>query len=176
MNLTLNKQNTRTRKKSAVAFCSGALLVFALFSICSSVLAVDLLDYQLKDLNGLETHDLGQYRGNTVLMIFFQPDCTFCVKQSKVINEIQAECSDFQAIGVGVNGSRSDLQLELREMRADYPGYEISPSLQAEVGKVVGTPLMLIGNKQGQFTQHLQGYQKIDALIPILGEAGLSCL
>ena len=92
------------------------------------------------------------------------------------MNQIQDECSDFQAIGVGVNGSRNDLQLELREMRANYPAYQISPALQAEVGKVVGTPLMLVADKLGQFTQHLQGYQKADALIPVLGEAGLTCL
>ena len=61
-------------------------------------------------------------------------------------------------------------------MRADYLGYEISPALQAEVGKVVGTPLMLIANKQGQFAQHLQGYQKMDSLIPVLGKAGLACI
>lgn len=174
MTLISNKQHNRFFKNSVAAFCSGIMIVLTFFS--TNVSAVDLLDYQLKDLKSVETHDLEQYRGATVLMIFFQPDCPFCVKQSKVINEILAECPDFQAIGVGVNGSRSDLQLEAREMRSEYPTYEISPALQAEVGKVVGTPLMLIGNKQGLFTEHLQGYQQIDALIPVLGEAGLVCI
>ena len=163
----------KIQSRSAAALVSGIMALLVLYS--SNSLAVDLLDYSLKELNGVESQPFEQYRGSTVLMIFFQPDCTFCVKQSKVLNQIQQECSDFQAIAVGVNGSRADLQLELREMRATYPAYEISPALQAEVGKVVGTPLMLVADKQGQFTKHLQGYQKIDALIPVLGEAGLAC-
>ena len=173
MGLILNRK-TNHIKKSTVVFYSGTLVLLALFSTKS--FAVDLLNYQLKDLKSVETHNLDQYRGNTFLMIFFQPDCPFCVKQSKVINEIQAECSDFQAIGVGVNSSRSDPQVDARKMRADYPTYEISAPLQAEVGKVVGTPLMLVADKQGVFTEHLQGYQKMDSLIPILGKAGLNCI
>ena len=173
MSLNTNRKLSYIKKSTAV-FYSSALVLFALFSTKS--FAVDLFDYQLKDLKSVETHNLDQYRGDTFLMIFFQPDCPFCVKQSKVINEIQAKCSDFQAIGVGVNGSRNDLQEEARKMRANYPTYEVSASLQAEVGKVVGTPLMLVANKQGIFTRHLQGYQKMDSLIPVLGEAGLNCI
>lgn len=166
-------QNLDLKAKGVATLVYGTFVAFLLF--CQSAYAVDLLEYQLKELSGTEVHDLGQYRGDTVVMIFFQPDCPFCVKQSRVLNQIQEECEDFQAIAVGVNGSRSDLQVELREMRASYPAYEISPALQSQVGKVVGTPLMLIGDKKGNFTSHLQGYQQMDAIIPVLGEAGLSC-
>ncbi|MBX2848611.1 MAG: conjugal transfer protein TraF [Acidiferrobacterales bacterium] len=163
----------RKLNHSAAALCSSIVIFVTLF--CPKALAVDLLNYQLKELNGIESHHLERYRGDTVLMVFFQPDCSFCVKQSKVLNQIQEKCADFQVIGVGVNGSRNDLQVELRAMRANYPAYQISPALQAEVGKVVGTPLMLIANKNGQFTQHLQGYQQIDVLTPELENAGLKC-
>jgi len=162
---------TRAKSVSRSICCTFALLLL----LCQSAFAIDLLEYELKDLSGTEVHDLEQYRGDTVLLIFFQPDCGFCVKQSRVLSQIQEECSDFQAIGVGVNGARIDLQTELRRMRATYPAYEISPALQSEVGKVEGTPMMLIGDKQGNFSSHVQGYQQMDALIPLLGEAGLRC-
>lgn len=162
------------KTKGVAKYIGGTFVVLLL--LCQAAFAIDLLEYELKDLTGTEVHDLGQYRGDTILFIFFQPDCSFCVKQSRVLSQIQEECADFQAIAVGVNGSRSDLQLELRKMRATYPAYEISPALQSEVGKVEGTPLMLIGDKDGNFISHVQGYQQMDSLIPLLEEAGLSCV
>ena len=71
MGLILNRK-TNHIKKSTVVFYSGTLVLLALFSTKS--FAVDLLNYQLKDLKSVETHNLDQYRGNTFLMIFFQAE------------------------------------------------------------------------------------------------------
>lgn len=156
-------------------FPALAFLLLGLASPASAADDIDLLKYELRDLQSEQLQRLDQFRGKTTLVMFFEPECPFCFKQTKILNGIQRECADFQAIGVGVNGSRRDLQEEIRHLDPSFPAYQVNAELQKEVGKVEGTPMMLVADKNGLYSSHLRGYQQLDTLLPVLAKAGLEC-
>lgn len=150
-------------------------LIYLLLAPSAHAQTADVLGYQLRSLNNPSTESLAQYRGKTSVLMFFEPECPFCFKQAKILNQIQTECADFQAIGIGVNGNRQDLLDELRHLELTFPAYQINAALQADVGKVEGTPMMIVANKLGQYHTHSYGYQQWETLLPMLLDAGLHC-
>ena len=69
--------------------------------------AVDMLSYVLRDLSSTGDIDLEDYRGKITLLMFFEPDCEYCLRETRVINTLLAECPGLQPVAIGANGSRS---------------------------------------------------------------------
>lgn len=133
--------------------------------------AADLMQYELRSLDRAGSEDaLDIYRGTPTLMIFFEPECAWCLRQMRVLNKLVDECDNFQALAIGANGTRSDLLSTLNRMRPDFPSYQISRQLEADIGKVETTPLMLIADDHGEFVTYMRGYQKEEILVPALQE------
>lgn len=120
-----------------------------------------LLAFELKSLGEPARHSLDRYRGQPVLMVFFEPDCSWCLRQIRAINELQAGCpGGVAAIAVGVNGNRKQLQKALRRIRPEFPAYEASPELVESLGGVPATPFTLLGDTNGEFVNWTRGYLK----------------
>ncbi len=134
--------------------------------------APSLLDFDLRSLSEPETHSLKRYAGKPVLMLFFQPDCTWCLRQVKTINELGRQCDAFSAMAIGVLGTRSELRTELRRLRPAFPAYQASPRLLESLGEVETTPLMLFGDADGRFVTWWRGYAPEDKLVEFMGSAG----
>ncbi|NIW25540.1 MAG: conjugal transfer protein TraF [Gammaproteobacteria bacterium] len=130
---------------------------------------VDVLDYELRDLESPDTVDLAGFRGSVILLMFFEPDCTYCLRQTRILNDLISSCEGFQPIGVGVNGTRRALQGERRRLRADFPLLQVSAQLQAEVGDIIGTPVMLLTDTDGRFVTWAQGIQSREVLLDLIG-------
>lgn len=136
-----------------------------------SAVSADLMHYELRSLDQAATeHALDRYRGKPTLMIFFEPECAWCLRQMRVLNKLVDECDNFQALAIGANGSRAALRDTLNRMRPDFPSYQISRQLEADIGKVETTPLMLVADEQGEFVTYMRGYQKEEILVPALQE------
>ena len=130
-----------------------------------------LLSFELKSLGEPERHSLDRYRGQPVLMVFFEPDCNWCLRQIRAINELRASCpGSVAAIAVGVNGNRSQLQKTLRRMRPEFPAYEASPELVESLGGVPATPFTLLGDTNGEFVNWTRGFIKTDELRAFVAE------
>ncbi len=148
--------------------CLPALLLWAA-PVVVPAQSVDLLKYTLQSLDEVATeHDLDQYTGKPTILIFFEPECSWCLRQTRVLNELVASCENFQAIAIGVNGTRRALQNTLRRLRAEFPAYQISRTLQEDIGEVEATPLMLLADDTGAFVTHMRGYQRTEVLVPAL--------
>ena len=134
-----------------------------------------LLEFELKSLHEPVVHSLSRYQGKPVLMLFFQPDCNWCLRQVRAINELNEQCEGgFEAVAVGVRGSRGELRKELRRIRPDFPAYQASPRLLEALGGVETTPLMLVGDDEGDLVTWLRGFIATDRLHVVLDEAGLA--
>jgi peroxiredoxin len=136
----------------------GAALV-ALTAAFSARAEVDMLDYRLRDLASTTNIDLAALRGNVSVLMFFAPDCPYCFRQARVLNALQESCVGVRAVAVGVNGSRAALQQEMRHMHAEFPVAQIDSRLQADIGEIVATPLMLVGDRSGMLVTWLRGLQ-----------------
>ena len=133
-----------------------------------------LLQFELRSLDEPETHSLQRYAGKPLLMVFFQPECNWCLRQFRTIRTLTESCnSGFATIAVGVHGNRQELKKELRRLRADVPAYQSSPILLESVGSIEATPLILVGDSEGLFVDWMRGYIPDDQLTEALEGAGL---
>ncbi len=145
------------------------LLVGCLLAI-PALAEVDILRYQLRDLASDKTVDLAMHRGAINLLMFFEPECPYCFKQARILSQLQHRCDRIQPIAVGVNGSRQDLRAEMRRMRAEFPALQISVRLHEDLGKVEGTPLLLITDRAGMLVTWLRGLKQEDMLAGLLNQ------
>jgi peroxiredoxin len=125
---------------------------------------VDILDYTLRDLATSSDVSLADFRGRLSILMFFEPDCPYCFRQARALDALLATCPDIQPIAIGVNGDRAALQKEMRRMRAEFPVLQIDAHFQADLGKVVATPLLLLSDRNGMLVTHLRGLQSEDVL------------
>jgi thiol-disulfide isomerase/thioredoxin len=140
--------------------------VALLHSLISNVAVaeVDILDYRLRDLATTGEIELSAFRGTVNVLMFFEPECPYCFRQARVLNELREQCGDVQPIAIGVNGDRSALQNEMRRMRADFPTLQIDARLQEDIGEVVATPLLLLSDRSGMLVTWLRGLQQVETL------------
>ena len=150
------------------ALASCLLLLF-----CTAAAAEQpgLLDFELKSLEQPEIHSLSRYQGKPVVMVFFQPECNWCLKQVRAINALSEQC-DIEAIAVGFGGNRVTLQRELRRLRPAFPAYQASPLLIEELGGVVATPITLLGDANGNFLNWSRGYLQGQQLLDLMRSSG----
>lgn len=130
--------------------------------------AVDMLSYVLRDLSTTGDIDLEDYRGKITLLMFFEPDCEYCLRETRVINTLVADCPGLQPVAIGANGSRAALQQHMRRMRADFPSAQINEEFQNDIGEIIGTPLLLLSDHDGMLVTWLRGYQSEKVLREII--------
>lgn len=155
---------------------SVGILFFA-FSQLAVASDFPLLDFSLRSLKQSGgTQRLDVYKGKPVLMIFFEPNCSWCFKQVKVVNRLQQQCeSSFQPLAVGVHGNRQQLKQESRRLKAAFPTLQASAEMLRRIGKVKATPLLVLSDKDGNYDAHFRGYQHVDQLRGILASKGVHC-
>lgn len=136
-----------------------------------------LLAYELKRLDVPEVEALDRFEGKPLLLVFFEPECSWCYRQVKAINALGARCDNgFQALAIGVNSNRAGLQKELRRLRPDFPAYQASAELLDALGGVPATPFTLLGDSNGTYLNWMRGYQDEASLERFLRDQGaLNC-
>ncbi len=139
--------------------------------------APDLLNYQHENLATGELQALEPMRGKASLLLFFQPDCDWCFRQTRVINGLLESCPDtLGAAALGVHGNRLELKRELKRMRPQFSAYKTGKIMQQELNGVPATPVMLLTDSQGLFLQVFTGYIPGDQLNKHLGNLlGAEC-
>jgi hypothetical protein len=146
---------------------AAALLSLALAALPAEA-EVDILDYRLRELLSSDAMELDVFRGGISVLMFFEPGCSYCYRQARVLNQLQRECGDLHPIAIGMNGDRRALQEEAQRMRAEFPVLEIDARLQSDIGRVEATPLMLVGNRDGLLVTWLRGLQSAATLRALL--------
>ncbi len=150
------------------AFATVFSLALLLACAAAAAQGPDLLKYELKRLDTVATEDLERFRGTPVLMMFFEPECAWCLRQAREIERLTNHCTGVQPLVVGANGSRTALQAWLRRMAVDVPAYQISKRLSDDLGGVATTPITLVADASGTYRRYLRGYKKLDALLAAL--------
>ncbi len=148
------------------------LATLALALLCSlpaAASAPDILGFQHENLRNGQTEALDGLRGEASFLLFFQPDCKWCLKQSRTLDKLLARCPDrLNAAALGVHASRHELKKELQRLRPDYPAYKTGNVMLSELQGVPATPVMLLTDQDGRFAQSFRGYVPEDELAEIL--------
>lgn len=125
-----------------------------------------LLDYEQLSLDGQGAQNLRTLAGKPSLILFFEPDCPWCYKQTKVFNRLYAACHEhLNVVGLGVNGKQSALKKEAWRLKARFPLFMAGHGLVKAMGGVSATPLTLVLNQKGALQSHAQGYLSAKKLI-----------
>lgn len=126
---------------------------------------VNLHRYSLVSLHSNDNISLSHYKDKILLISFFEPNCKWCYKQMKVLNQLQESCKhSVQPVAVGVHGRRSELKQELRKAKVNYPAFIASDELLQATGAISSTPITLIISDKGEFIAPLTGYIPLKTL------------
>ena len=134
-------------------------------------------EYSQVDLGSAEAVQLTSNQSELYVVLFFEPNCSWCFKQTQVLNQYLRHCSNaVQIYGLGVNGNRQELKAESWRLRARFPLYMASDELIADLGKVDATPLTILFDDQGQVVTYVKGYLPYKKWLSFLkGKVGASC-
>ncbi|MCL1046448.1 thioredoxin fold domain-containing protein [Shewanella electrodiphila] len=120
--------------------------------------ALSVAQIQLKDLRTSQSSVSYHAEKPTVLM-YFQPDCSWCKKQGKIITELLGECGNSVHFTlVGDKGSKSQLKRELRHFSADIPSKQSNKMFVRKSGGVKGFPTTLVLDTQGHVLAKRRGF------------------
>lgn len=118
----------------------------------------DFYSLDLQGLNG-ESGALNQFDGKTLLVVLFEPDCTWCHKQMRVFNKVTRECNaSLQPLAIGINGQKLALKKELRRSRVQFPALKASASWLEQFDDIPATPWNLVISEQGELIAQIRGY------------------
>ena len=116
-------------------------------------------EYPQVDLDSAEAVQLTSNQHELYAVLFFEPNCSWCFKQTQVFNQYLRNCSNaVEVFGLGVNGSRQELKAESWRLRARFPLYMASSELVADLGKIDATPLTILFDGQGDVVTYAKGY------------------
>lgn len=147
-----------------------AIVLLALaYTLPAAASSPDLLGFQHENLRSGQTEALDELRGEASFLLFFQPNCKWCLKQSKILDKLLARCpGQLNAAALGVHANRHELKKELRRLRPDYPAYRTGAGLLNALQGVPATPVMLLADEEGRFAQSFRGYVPEEELAGIL--------
>lgn len=128
-----------------------------------------LLGFEHKNLRSGQVTDLTQLAGKPVAMMFFEPECSWCIKQAKILERLQTQCEQsFTSVMLGVHGNRVALKRALFDLGVKLPAYKASKPLVKAMGGIPATPILLVTDKEGRYRQYYRGMTTKDKLTPLL--------
>ena len=105
-----------------------------------------------------------------MLVMLFEPECSWCLKQSHAIGALLSQCDKLDAAAIGVHGNRRALASTYRRFRAAFPGYQASRDMLKALGEVSATPFTLLADADGELLGWLQGYIPLERLRTTVGQ------
>ena len=130
----------------------------------------DLLNAPLRDIRSGNISSLATDRHRNILIMIFEPECPWCLRQTATLNQLVHECSDVQVIGVGIHAERDQLGQEVRKLRMTFPAYVAGKDFLRATGKIPGTPYLVAIDRYNQTESVLRGYHSIDDIRHIFGD------
>ena len=162
--------------KGVANFRAGLCAIFCAILLVApgSLLAGNgVFEQAAKPLAGAPSFD--QHAGTIGLLVLFQPECPWCVRQFDAAGKLANDRPDIAVIAVGLRGRRLELIRELRRARAQLPSYLASPELLETLGKPDGTPRLYVVDRHGRIVAWSAGYHdpaELAYLIAAAGESG----
>lgn len=141
------------------------LLFISIFVFAKSVLANTIFEYSHIDLNNGESVFISPTKNENqfTTILFYEPGCSWCSKQTKVLNQHITACSNepMQIVGLGLNGKRNELKKTAWKLKAKFPLYMAGKEFRKDI-KIDATPITLILDRNGSVVTHARGYLSLE--------------
>lgn len=99
------------------------------------------------------------------LFSFFEPNCSWCLRQIKALNKLQQQCSvQVNITLIGIHGNKQQLRKVLHKARNTLPATQYHPELRKLLGKINVTPTNAFFDQNSTLVSSLPGYIKLDKL------------
>lgn len=116
-------------------------------------------DYQFQALRSPLSTNLSHLEGRPVALMFFEPECPWCIKQASVLRQLHQHCSQsIQPVALGVNGNNLALKRALFRLNFPFEAYRAPPTLLKDMGGIPATPILLLLNAKGELVKGYRGY------------------
>lgn len=153
--------------------------MLALKSVCKHIAASLLLasvwahaqtaspaSQPLDDLRQAASAPLAQNKSVASIAMVFQPNCSWCKKQGKVMEQLLQTCADELNISiVGYKASYRDLRRELKHFGKTLPALEADRRFLASINGIAATPTTLFFDENGELLLKQRGYIQADQLL-----------
>lgn len=135
----------------------------------SSVKTLPWLDYKHENLVTHQQENFQHFEGKPSLLMFFEPECPWCLKQGKAFNQLLSQCPNaINIVALASHGNKSALRKAAWKMKLHFPAYLANQTMMKSLGPLPATPITLIIDEQGQLHSYLRGYVKLAQLLPQL--------
>ncbi|MGR3972533.1 TlpA family protein disulfide reductase [Shewanella sp. 1180_01] len=122
-------------------------------------------DYQFQALRSQKLTNLSHLEGQPTAIMFFEPECPWCIKQSVVLKKIHKDCSQsIHPVALGVNGDNLTLKRALFRLDFPFEAYRAPPKLLKDMGGIPATPILLLLNANGELVKGYRGFTSEDEL------------
>ena len=116
-------------------------------------------DYQFQDLRGQAKTELSHLEGAPTVLMFFEPQCPWCIKQASVLKKLHQKCTQqLHPVALGVNGNNLALKRALFRLNFPFEAYKAPANLLAEMGGIPATPILLLLDEHGVLVKGYRGY------------------
>lgn len=116
-------------------------------------------DYQFQALRGQQVTDLSHLEGQAMALMFFEPECPWCIKQASVLKQLHQSCQQgLQPVALGVNGDNLALKRALFRLNFPFEAYRAPPALLKDMGGIPATPILLLLNTKGELIKGYRGF------------------
>jgi thioredoxin-related protein len=126
-----------------------------------------LHQFKLKPLAQDELLSLGDYAGAPLLLSFFEPACSWCVRQLRELVKLQHSSKQrLQIVALGIHGEKPALERVLARSgaRGHLTAAVASPALLSAIGDIPATPYLLLFDAAGKLDSKHRGYLPLPQL------------
>ena len=94
----------------------------------------------------------------TIAMVY-QPDCSWCKKQEKLLRQIKQECNNKVNLAlIGNKGSARALKRELKYFNKSFPAYKADTKFLRKIGGIAASPTTLFFDRSGNVIAKKRGF------------------
>jgi len=144
------------------------LLMFttlAYASVVTELTQAQTTQYELKSLKPNQQGIVFQPNGFASVTMIFQPDCSWCKKQGKVMADAYEQCHASMKVNlVGTRGNARQLRKELKHYHREIPAYLADRGFLRKIGGYQASPTTLFFDQKGELVAKQRGYVSPDKL------------
>jgi len=146
-------------------------IVLVLTLVCTSTTTnfAKATPFALKPLKSTQKLTAVEDNGLTTVTMIFQPDCSWCKKQGKVLAKAFQLCkSSINITLVGTKGNARQLKKELKHYPQDIPAFIADRKFLRSIGGYQASPTTLIFDNKGELVTKKRGFIPEDKLTKAL--------
>jgi thioredoxin-related protein len=150
------------------------VIVLLFVGIMTVLAQVQAQPFSLKPLASNRVAPEIDANGLVTVAMIYQPDCSWCKKQGKILERAFNQCKKSMNIAlVGTKGNTRQLRKELKHYHDDIPAFIADRKFLRDIGGYQASPTTLIYNEEGKLIVKKRGFipeQKLASALAVISK------